>query len=120
MIILFIIWIILCILITNEGNERKISAVGAFFIIFFLSPLVGIIVVSLSAKKTYLIFVNFEGTEQQLEFGKININVPYIQKSPTTGAYKVYKKTGNHEWEFLRDFNGYLEAKEYLISQSNK
>jgi len=116
---IILIWIFLCIIIAIGGSKRNIGGAGAFFISLFLSPIVGFIVVMLSEPKTLssspLIVVNKDGSDQTLQFKKININVFYIQKSPTTGAYKVYKKTDDKIFIFLKDFNGYVEAKEYVI-----
>jgi len=116
---IIIIWIFLCIIIAIGGSKRNIGGAGAFFISLFLSPIVGFIVVMLSEPKTLssspLIVVNKDGSDQTFQFKKININVPYIQKSPTTGAYKVYKKTDDKSFIFLKDFNGYVEAKKYVI-----
>ena len=61
------------------------------------------------------IIVKRDGSGQTLNFRQIGINVSYIQKSPSTGAYNVYKKTGTKNYKFLKDFNGYVEAKEYVI-----
>ena len=47
-IVYFIIWFVLCILVSVVGKSREIGETASFFIAFFLSPIVGFIVVALS------------------------------------------------------------------------
>lgn len=48
----FIIWVVCCFVIASFGSDRKIGWAGAFFISLFFSPLIGLIVVAISSKKT--------------------------------------------------------------------
>ena len=50
-----ILWIILCFVAGAVGNDRKIGFAAAFFLSLFLSPLVGLIIVFNSDKKTKVV-----------------------------------------------------------------
>ena len=50
--VIFIVWIILSILIGNMGDKRQIGYWAGVLTSLFFSPIIGYIVVSLSAKKT--------------------------------------------------------------------
>lgn len=118
---IFIIWISLSIIIGIAGINRKIGGAGAFFLSLLLSPIIGFIVVMVSDKKNHinssnpLLVVYKDGNDKPKRFKEIGINVPYIQKSLTTGTYKVYQKIDEKNYKFLKDFNGIIEAKNHIL-----
>jgi len=118
---IIVIWIFLCIILAIAGSKRKIGGAGAFFLSLLLSPLVGFIVVMVSDKTNNIVSSNpllvvyKDGNDKPFLFKNIGINVPYIQKSITTGTYKVYQKIDEKNYKFLKDFNDIIEAKKYIL-----
>lgn len=114
-----VIWIVLSIILGIAGSYRKIGGAGAFFLSLLLSPLVGFIVVMVSAKKedSRYILIWSDGTERPVEFSQIKKNVPYIYK--TLGdSFEVYLKRSRRESdsEKLGAYNSYVQAKNSIIT----
>ena len=65
--IYFIIWLILCFIVANVGSGKKIGYWGTFFVSLILSPLIGLIVGIVSAKKEIVWKCNHCGFEANKE-----------------------------------------------------
>lgn len=50
-VVLFLIWIVVCLLLALIGKDRKIGYGWSFVICLFASPLIGLIVMLCSEKK---------------------------------------------------------------------
>ena len=113
----FIVWIVLCIVLANAGNKRKIGGAATFFISLFFSPIVGFIVVMVSDEKPKpvgFIVVWKDGREAKMPFSNIIEKGLYIHTT-LGGSFEVRKKINNKEYIKQKDFNTYLEAKNYII-----
>jgi flagellar biosynthesis/type III secretory pathway chaperone len=51
-------WLLLCIIVGAIGSERKVGFWGAFFLSFFFSPLIGLIITAFSQSKSDLKYKN--------------------------------------------------------------
>lgn len=69
-----ILWVVLCFVIASFGSDRKIGWAGAFFVSLILSPLIGLIVVAISSKKsTNLKWKTFAESAKKAEYkGEVN------------------------------------------------
>jgi len=114
--ITIVFWLILCIILANAGSKRNIGGAGAFFISFFLSPLIGFIVVVVSEKKQKVTCVFKSGETKQYYENDVKPNVGYIITNTTTGVHEVRKKLSRKESKLLKEFDGFIPAKEYLLS----
>lgn len=105
-----ILWIVFAVICGVFGADKKIGAVGAFFIALLLSPIIGFIVVLASDSKTVVTTSKWKQLQEEAEIEKYKGNVEKAIDKYKEAMYYLEKRceqvSGRDKMQYMERLDG--------------